>query len=58
MCSFRCYEDLPTCGEGGCPLRLLIISYCQNLVARRCVDVEIENGGRSADRGASETSKV
>ena len=19
MCSFRCYEDLPTCGEGGCP---------------------------------------
>ena len=18
MCSFHCYEDLPTCGEGGC----------------------------------------
>lgn len=45
-------------GEGEFPLRLLIISNCQDLFARRFVDIEIENGGRSASRGASEPSKV
>jgi hypothetical protein len=33
MCSIRCYEDLPTCGEGGPPLhganQITTVTYIQ-----------------------------